>query len=599
VEPVTPSAVRVFSAAGASLFVVGLAWTLPFLQPYHRYPIPAFYTEWAAFALGLLAALLLSRNETWRGPAVPVVALAPLGLILLLALQIGLGRVIYTEQALTAALYAAWAALMTVLGAILRRELGEAAIAATLSWALIAGGLLSALAGLLQHYHVSTPINFLVSAKTSDAVFGNLAQPNNFADYVSLAVASTAYLHARGRLHVIMAAAFAAVFLFVLTLTGSRSPWLYLGALAALALFWLPRSGGEQSRRLCLFTLCLIPAFVAMQWIATLPFMLPRQGLLVTSADRLFDLASGIGPRLQLAREAWTMFLGAPLLGVGWGQFAWNHFLLQASDPVLVVPGVYSHAHNIVLQLLAETGITGALLVLGAVVLWLADLRKAERDPEWWWLLALLAVIGIHSMVEYPLWYSNFLGIAALVLGAGAHSFINLRRVRIARGAAAAALVLGWLNVVMVVPAYRDFERLLFGSGEGAIAADDGGAFVRRLMQVHRDPVLQPYLEVAVSLGIVVDEDDVREKLQLNTRVMRLAPGHASAYRQAMLLALAGEREAALTQLSRSIRVHPDELVRIVPVFEKLAQMHPGKFEPLLELAAPRNAELRASGRVQ
>jgi O-antigen ligase len=590
VEPATPNPARAFSLASASLFVVGLAWTLPFLQPYHRYPITAFYTEWSAFALGLLAASLLLRKESWREPVVPVVALAPVGLILLLASQIGLGRVNYAEQALTAALYAAWAVLMMALGAILRRELGMAAIAGTLAWALVAGGLLSALAGVLQHYQVSTPIGFLISTKISDAVFGNLAQPNNFANYVTLAVASIAYLHARGSLHGAMAAVFAAAFLFVLTLTGSRSPWLYLGALAALALFWHRRLGGADRKRLCVFTLWLIPGFVAMQWLAALPFMLPKQGLLVTSADRLFDMATGIGVRLQLAGEAWTMFLGAPLLGIGWGQFAWHHFLLQAADPAAGVPGVFNHAHNVVMQLLAETGIVGALFVTAAVVLWLVDLRKVERNPEWWWLLALLAVISIHSMVEYPLWYSNFLGIAALLAGAGAHSFITLRAVRIARGAAAAALALGWLNVVMVVPAYRDFERLLFGSEKRAMAAYDGGAFVRQLMQVHRDPILQPYLEVAVSLGIAVNEEELRQKLDLNQRVMRLAPGHSAVYRQAMLLALAGEREAALTQLSRSIEVYPAELPRMLPMLEKLARRYPERFGPLLELAAAKGA---------
>jgi hypothetical protein len=53
--------------ARASLAPIGLAWILPFLQPYHYYPLPAFYSEWLALALGIIAALPLLRAAAWRG----------------------------------------------------------------------------------------------------------------------------------------------------------------------------------------------------------------------------------------------------------------------------------------------------------------------------------------------------------------------------------------------------------------------------------------------------------------------------------------------------------------------------------------------------
>ena len=130
----------------ASLALLGLAWVLPFLQPYHRYPITAFYSEWLAFALGLAASSLLLRKESWRNGALPVVVLAPLGLALVLGLQVMLGMVPYPEQALMAVLYLLWTALVMVLAFTLKRELGMTAVAAGLAWFVLAGGLLSALA---------------------------------------------------------------------------------------------------------------------------------------------------------------------------------------------------------------------------------------------------------------------------------------------------------------------------------------------------------------------------------------------------------------------------------------------------------------------
>ena len=581
-------------AAQASLILTGLMFAVPFLQPYHRLPIPSFYGEWLAFALGLAAALPLLRKALWHEPELPKVALAPIALIGLLGAQILLERVSLPEQALTAALYAAWAALLIVLGAALRREFGMTALATALAWALLAGGMLNALAGVLQHYLPSAAIDLLVAPKFSVAVYGNIGQANHFADYIALALASAAYLYARGSLRVRWAAACAVLLSWVLALSGSRSPWLYLGALAALALLLRGRAQTAEGGRLLRYSFCLLPGFIAAQWIVTLPFLMPEAGLLVTSGQRLFDAAGGIEARLQLAQEAWAAFIESPLLGAGWGRFSWHHFQYQALTGAAAAPGVFNHAHNLVLQLMAETGVLGVLAVVGPVLAWIRDRRSIALDIEHWWLLALLTVLAIHSMLELPLWYSNFLGIAAILLGAGASQSLKPRAERVARAAVAASIAIGSLNLALVVPAYRDFERLLFAQGGGAAIAADEAGFASGVMNVHRDPVLKPYLEVAVSSGITVSEDQLRGKLELNSRVMRFAPGNLVVYRQALLLAAAGEREAALQQLESAARVYPLTLPHAVAVLTELDRRDPARFRPLLELAAARSAELRA-----
>ncbi|HSB48310.1 MAG TPA: hypothetical protein VLD15_02210, partial [Burkholderiales bacterium] len=149
----------------AVVLLIGLAWTIPFLQPYHRFPLTSFYSEWLAFALGLAAAAWLLTREAWRDAMVPLIALAPLVLAALLAVQVALDRVPYAEQALTAGLYLLWAALMALLGHALGRKLPLDAIATTLAWFLLAAGVLHALIGLVQHYSVSTPFNFMIAQR--------------------------------------------------------------------------------------------------------------------------------------------------------------------------------------------------------------------------------------------------------------------------------------------------------------------------------------------------------------------------------------------------------------------------------------------------
>ena len=584
--------------ARASLCVLGLAWTVPFLQPYHRFPIAAFYNEWLALALGLMAALLLLRAGAWRVTGLPAVAVAALGLVLLLGLQVALGRVNYPEQALVAALYLIWAALLVALGRLLRHELGLTAAADLLAWCLLAGGSLNAIAGLLQLYDAAGPLSFLVADREPPAVYGNLAQRNHFAAYVAMATASAAYLYARGRLALVPAAACLLFFMLALAVSSSRSPWLYLGAFALLALAHHRVARDAAGRRLALCSLGLLPAFALAQWAATLPLLLPVGGV-VTSADRLFEPASGIAPRLQLAREAWEVFLAAPWTGAGWGEFAWQHFLQIGARGPGVMPGISNHAHNIVLQLLAETGIAGAALLLAALGVWLAGLRRTRFSLEWWWLIALLAVLGLHSLLEYPLWFAYFLGVAAVLAGLGCRHALPVRREGLARAIAALFILSGAIQLAAAIGPYREFERLVFDPQRRAALdmTDDG--FADAIGRVRREPVLAPYVEMAVALGMQVNPERLQEKLDVNGRALRFAPAHAVALHHAALLALAGDAAAATRQLELVLRAYPDKVDDAAAELARLAASHPGELTPLLKLAAARRAALRGSSALE
>jgi O-antigen ligase len=593
---VAPPAVHSKPFARGSLLLIGLAWTLPFLQPHHRFPLTAFYSEWLAFGLGLAAALLLAARQSWREAELPVMALVPPALALLMGVQSALGRVPYPEQVVTATYYLLWASLLMLLARVLARELGMAAVATTLAWFLLVGGVLSALAGFIQHYHFFPALEILVTQKMSPRVYGNLGQPNHYAAYVTMGLCSVAYLYGSGRLRAAWAIACAALLLPALALSGSRSPWLYLGILAVLALLLFRARREAASRRLLVYSLCLIPGFVVAgfivaQWGASASSAVAATGEQVTSAQRLFDAAAGVDNRLHLAFVAWAIFLQAPFLGVGWGQFAWHYFEHQAQFGPGIASLPLNHAHNIVLQLLAETGIAGTLLFLGAALHWLWGQRRVLLDLDRWWLFALLAVIGIHSLLEYPLWYAYFLGVAAILLGLGSERNHTMDLGRIGRPAALVVLAAGAFALYSVSNSYRDFERL-FVLGAAMPEENEVAAILSR---AYRQPVLAPYANVAVSFGIDVDRNGLREKLEFNGRVMRFAPLDVVVYRHAMLLALAGEREAARNQLVRAARAYPGVLPAAIKTLREQAGRYPVELTPLLELAISKNAQLRAS----
>lgn len=582
------------TAAHFSLAAIGLMWTLPFLQPFHRFPLTSFYSEWLALILGLLALVLLARGSFWRAARLPVVALPLLGFVAVLGIQHALGLVAYGGQALAAGLYVAWAALLIVLAGGLRREIGLDGIATVLAWFLTVGGAIGALLALLQHYQISDLPHTLIVPKRTVLVYGNLAQANHFANYCTLALASLAYLYAARRLHWAGAAAGAALLVFVIGLTGSRSALLFLAFLLVLALLYAWRRG-PGGRRLAGCVVLFVAAFAIAQWLATLPW-LESSGGTETVSQRLAggegtSAAINIAHRLQIAREAWEMFLQAPFLGVGWGQFPWHDFEYRALHGRSIGTWPFNHAHNIVLQLLAETGLAGTLLVASAALAWLWGLRHATVDLQHGWLLALVGVIAVHSALEHPLWFAYFLGVAAIALGLTAGSYLTVRLERAGPPLAMLLLAAGALYAISVLQNYRDFERL-FATG----AVQPGTAeFASVASRAHREPLLTPYAELAIATAMPLDRERLREKREINTRVMRFAPIAGVVYRQAILLALAGERESAERQLARAARVYPDELPAAIRIMSEEVAKHPAELTPLLKLAAVKLAERRAA----
>jgi hypothetical protein len=156
-------------------------------------------------------------------------------------------------------------------------------------------------------------------------------------------------------------------------------------------------------------------------------------------------------------------------------------------------------------------------------------------------------------------------------------------------------MLVGCLNLAAVIPAYRDFERIVFTPGAQAAHASTDQEFAKVLMKVHEEPLLKPYVELAIAYGASVDRVQLRDKLELVTRAMHFAPVQVVVFRQALLLALAGEAEAARAQLDRVLRAYPAERRVIVAELRNLALRYPSEMTPLLELATSKIADGRAT----
>lgn len=572
-----------------SLALVGLMWVLPFLHIKHAYPLTTFYQEWWSALLGVLAMVLLLEPDYWSKPAVPRIAQLPMALIVVVLLQWLLGRITYFDQALLYVLYLLLATLLMLAGARLHASLGLPKLAQVLAIALLIGAELNAFIGVLQHYKWHTIFDGMVIAKVSAVVYGNLAQPNHFANYIALGMISLGFLFQQQKLRPSYVALLALPMLFVMAMSGSRSSWLYLLLMAAMAWWWSRRNAGLKP--MLRYSLLLIAGFGLMHLVAQFQVMTAETGS-VNTVGRLLDNQENGSIRLYLWREAGLMFMQSPLLGIGFGQFAWQHFQLVPQLQPGNIVGLYNNAHNLVMQLAAETGAAGLLILFASLGVWVNAARRATLDAAHWWGYAILGVLAIHSLLEYPLWYGYFLAISAILLGMFDKTHYPLELRFVGRMSVAAMLLLGLLVLVQLMMGYQSMERMLAtnpASEEEDVALPSAARDT--LVSLHRVPLLSPYSELFMSQRMAIDGEYLKEKLALNTRVTHFVPIGLVVYRQALLLAQSGQSEQAKIMWDQAMWSYPADFAQQRLNLIALAAKDPAHFSALLEFALQKEQE--------
>ena len=108
--------------------------------------------------------------------------------------------------------------------------------------------------------------------------------------------------------------------------------------------------------------------------------------------------------RLRILSDVWLLIQQQPLMGVGWRQ-------LQVAE--VLTPGIMEpvdHAHNLLAHIQVELGILGTLSLLVFAAYWLFKKRPWQNanGPELA-MVCMVMILGLHSMLEYPLWYAAFL----------------------------------------------------------------------------------------------------------------------------------------------------------------------------------------------
>ncbi len=311
------------------------------------------------------------------------------------------------------AFVAAWSCWQIQFGA----RINTPAIA--LAW--MAAALFNALFGLLQYFGEAAVFSPWVNSTEVGMAYGNLRQRNLFASLINIGLAALIWFAdgressqagqksgdqlSTGPMPPMMSTPTLLVAAAILgtanSASASRTGTLQLALVVCLFGVW--RLLNHKTIR-SLLVVAVVAYFLASLVLPLLAGMgFGDSGILGRMKEKPLQCAS----RLVLWSNVLHLIAQKPWLGWGWGNLDYAHF-------VTLYPGerfcdILDNAHNLPLHLAVELGVPASLLICGTG-LWLIFRARPWREQDATRQMAwgVMAVILLHSMVEYPLWYGPF-----------------------------------------------------------------------------------------------------------------------------------------------------------------------------------------------
>jgi len=367
-----------------------------------------------------------------------------------------------------------------------------------------------------------------------------MAQANHLATYIAFAMAGALFLVQTRRLPLILWALLSVIFAGGLALTVSRGPWLQMGVIVVAA-FWMAfaeirrNPALRRSNREWLIPVALGVLFFVVNALVRWANVHYQLDLAESAADRFKD-AGQIAPRLALWKYGWTMFKAHPVLGVGWGEFPRYQFdYVRALGAVEIA----NNSHDIFLDLLGKTGLIGLAIVLLGLLAWLVRVVRAPHTAARVFGIALIGVLVMHALVEYPQQYMFFLLPAMFVFGLLETRSLRLVPSRVSFGVYVVVVLVG---LAALYPVYRDYNRsevLYYGSSPAQQYANDP-AFL-----------FGAWGEYGMATLLPMNAQDLAHKLAMHRQALALLPGETVLRRYAVLQALSGDTNGAFDTVVR------------------------------------------------
>lgn len=567
---------------------LGLCFILPLLNYFRDPPIGDFFGEWSSAAVMALGALFMVRSLPRKLAVSGALLLLPALLATLIVLQALFGRYVYVTDAFLYVCYLGMFVLVVLLGQHFRSDGLAAEVTNRMAWAAVIVALVNVVAQAAQLGRWDVQLQPWVVSLPNESVcvlYGNTGQANQTSAIAWLAVLGTLYLVHEGRLRGSLALLLLALLMTSSAATASRMAWLFL-ALTVAGILSLRSRWAEKGWLRPVMALAMVAGFAVITG-ATGALIGSIDPSCKTSVARLAQgQETGIAARLDYLSQAVVVWLHNPWIGSGAASLNGMAYRLIAETRPQRID---QYAHNIFAQILGEFGIVGALgllFVAGAcaIAVWKNRKELGAADAV---LVGWLGIIGIHSLLEYPLWYVHFLMFFGLALGLLIRPewrpFSLDVPVRLAVGilSVAALVVSGFL-----FNDYRNLDRLMFlviqkvdnriastPQVDALLASADSGIYIYR-----------PQADHMQGIAMSMTRDGIAEKVVATDKLLARAPTPPTVARRAVLAVLAGDRNAARYHLDRLYMFFPGPAEELADQMRAMAAERPDELAQLTQV---------------
>ena len=300
------------------------------------------------------------------------------------------------------------------------------------AWLLAA--LISSALAVLQYLDMARELTPWVNQPRAGDAFANLRQRNQFASLTSIGLVAllglVATVQSISKRYLAMAWCALILLAAGLACSVSRTGAMQWLLVVALVLVWAWKD--RKHAHPVLLQFAIVAPLLVVLWSLVLPWIaLQLNGvmgasLLLRVSGQTQDYAA-CGGRRVLWSNALQMLAQHPWQGWGLGETDFAHYSTDYQSERFC--DLLDNAHNFPLHLALEFGLPFALASCLFAVHWvfkrvnLRNLTNPQRIA-----FTLLLVLGLHSMLEYPLWYGPFqmtLGLALGLWSASARSNAN------------------------------------------------------------------------------------------------------------------------------------------------------------------------------
>jgi hypothetical protein len=294
-----------------------------------------------------------------------------------------------------------------------------------------------------------------------------------------------------------------------------------------------------------------------------------------TAVDRL--QAEGLDHnRWLIYSQAWEIFKAHPVLGIGPGELQFNQLLLMDHYKAVLFA---SSAHNLLLDLLVMTGLVGTIGFAWFGIGWFLRVRRGPTSLETTAMLLMLAVLGIHSLLEFPEWYGFFLFPTVFLMGGLETRFVTLKASLATRTLPLTAVLYGAASCAVLWYQYQQIETLYYDHYQKNAEAKPASVDVLAQLYDYRDRAFfDAPADFVLIWNVQLDPHAIDQKLMFSEHAIRYQPGANVLYRHIILLGLAKREDEALFYLPRLHASFPSDYPSIAEKLIDAGRRHPDLF---------------------